>query len=40
VAGRARGRPLRWQFERDARDAAEVEAMIATYRAYNRAPPR
>lgn len=31
------GRPLRWQFEREARDAAEVEAMIATYRAYNRA---
>jgi len=30
------GRPLRWQFERHARDPAEVEAMIATYRAYNR----
>jgi pyrophosphatase PpaX len=29
------GRPLRWQFARHARDAAEVEAMIATYRAYN-----
>jgi pyrophosphatase PpaX len=29
------GRPLRWQFERQARDGAEVEAMVATYRAYN-----
>jgi len=29
------GRPLRWQFARIARDAAEVEAMLATYRAYN-----
>jgi pyrophosphatase PpaX len=29
------GRPLRWQFARVARDAAEVEALLATYRAYN-----
>jgi pyrophosphatase PpaX len=29
------GRPLRWQFARVAREPAEVEAMIATYRAYN-----
>jgi pyrophosphatase PpaX len=29
------GRPLRWQFARVSADPAEVEAMIATYRAYN-----
>ena len=29
------GRPLRWQFARVGQDAEEVEAMIATYRAYN-----
>jgi len=29
------GRPLRWQFARHAQDPAEVEAMIATYRAHN-----
>jgi len=29
------GRPLRWQFTRYTSDPAELEAMIATYRAYN-----
>jgi pyrophosphatase PpaX len=29
------GRPLAWQFEQFTRDPAEVERMIATYRAYN-----
>lgn len=29
------GRPLRWHFGRYARDPAQVEAMIATYRAFN-----
>ncbi|MCY2960116.1 MAG: HAD-IA family hydrolase [Planctomycetota bacterium] len=29
------GRPLRWQFAQYTRDPSEVEAMIATYRAYN-----
>lgn len=29
------GRPLRWQFARVARDEAEIEALLATYRAYN-----
>lgn len=31
------GRPLRWQFGRLTSDPAEVEALIETYRAYNRA---
>jgi pyrophosphatase PpaX len=29
------GRPLRWQFAHFSADAAEIEAMVATYRAYN-----
>jgi pyrophosphatase PpaX len=29
------GRPLRWQLERHAHDAREIEDMLATYRAYN-----
>ena len=29
------GRPLRWQFARVAHDPEEIEAMLATYRAYN-----
>lgn len=29
------GRPLRWQFAQFTSDAAEIEAMVATYRAYN-----
>jgi len=29
------GRPLRWQFAHYSQDPREVEAMIATYRAYN-----
>jgi pyrophosphatase PpaX len=29
------GRPLRWQFARLTNDAGELEAMIATYRAFN-----
>ncbi len=29
------GRPLLWQFARHVRDAAEIEAMVRTYRAHN-----
>ena len=29
------GRPLRWQFAHFTEDASEIEAMVATYRAYN-----
>lgn len=29
------GRPLRWQFAHFTEDPAEIEAMVATYRAYN-----
>jgi len=29
------GRPLRWQFAQYTREQSEIEAMIATYRAYN-----
>lgn len=29
------GRPLRWQFEHFTQDPAEIEAMVATYRAFN-----
>ena len=29
------GRPLRWQFAQFTADPAEIEAMVATYRAYN-----
>lgn len=29
------GRPLRWQFAQFTGDKAEIEAMVATYRAYN-----
>ncbi|MBL8803096.1 MAG: HAD-IA family hydrolase [Planctomycetes bacterium] len=29
------GRPLRWQFAHFSADSAEIEAMVATYRAYN-----
>ena len=29
------GRPLRWQFAHFTQDAGEIEAMVATYRAYN-----
>ncbi len=29
------GRPLRWQFAHFTQDASEIEAMVATYRAFN-----